>query len=107
MAGGEPAQSASLPKCRGSVDGCHRQDFFRTDIRKRALKLPHLGEHAEIVVARQAIGSEAHINSKGAQFCERKWRMTEVAMTPRAMGDREAAAGGREQIKIAFAQLVH
>jgi hypothetical protein len=51
------------------------------------LKLPHLGEQTQILIAGETIGAETDVEVERVQSIELKWRMRKTRVTARAMDD--------------------
>ena len=80
-----PPKRVFLVKGRRRIHRYHFQDLIRRNPGLAAPKRAHLVEQAQALVTRQAICAQANVESKGAQFFERKSAVLEISMTARRM----------------------
>ena len=63
----------------------HFEDPPRREPRMSVAHGLHFCEEAERMIAREAVGAEADVESEVQQLAERKWRMLKITAAPRAM----------------------
>jgi len=95
-----------LPQRARWIDGYHLQNFFRRNAWKLLLKCAHLGKQTQGFVASEAISAEANIESKSAQFLERKSAVLEIIVAARRMNYMKSRLRSFERIEVAFYQHV-
>src|SRR6266480_4576326 len=84
----------------------HLQYSFRRNLGKLLLKCAHFSEQAQIIIAREAIRSETHVEAELLQPFEPERRVSEIGVAARTMRNGKLMPDFSQQIEIAFQQFV-